>query len=335
MDLVVRAVRAEADGVRSLELAPAHDGERLPPWSPGAHVDVVLGTGPDAPVRQYSLCGDAGGTGDTGDTGAAGDTWRIAVLKTADSRGGSRHVHENVRAGDVLTVRGPRNHFSLRGSSRYLFIAGGIGITPILPMIAATEAAGADWRLVYGGRTRAAMAFTDRLEPYGDKVTLVPQDEAGTIDLDALLAAPEPDTLVYCCGPAGLLDAVEDRCAAWPPGTLRVERFAPAAKDPKDPEDPADSKDLGEEREFTVVLRRSGLTLTVPAGTSILQVCRDNDVPVLASCQEGICGTCETEVLDGEVEHRDAILDADERAANDTMMICVSRCRGAALTLDL
>lgn len=312
MDLVVRAARVESDGVRSLELAPA-GGDRLPPWTPGAHIDVVLGDGPDALVRQYSLCGDA----------ATGATWRIAVLRTDDSRGGSQYMHDNVQVGDVVRVRGPRNHFSLTASPRYLFIAGGIGITPILPMIAEAEAAGADWRLVYGGRSRSAMAFVDRLAPYGDKVGLVPQDEAGQIDLDALLAAPAPDTLVYCCGPAGLLDAVEGRCASWPSGTLRVERFTPVGTDDAD------------NRGFTVVLKRSGLSLTVPADKSILAVCRENDVSVLASCQEGICGTCETEVLDGEVEHRDSILDADERAANDTMMICVSRCRGAQLTLDL
>lgn len=312
LDLVVRSARVESDGVRSLELVPAAGG-RLPPWTPGAHIDLVLGDEPDALVRQYSLCGDdAGGT-----------SWRIAVLKTDDSRGGSRYVHENLQVGDVVKARGPRNHFSLAGSPRYLFIAGGIGITPILPMIAEAEAAGADWRLVYGGRTRSAMAFVDRLAPYGDKVALVPQDEAGHLDLESLLGSVLPDTLVYCCGPSGLLDAVEEKCAAWPAGALRIERFTPIAAEDT------------ENREFTVVLQRSGLTLTVPRDKSIYSVCRENDVSVLASCLEGICGTCETEVLDGEVEHRDAILDEHERAANNTMMICVSRCRGDKLTLDL
>ncbi|MCF2528726.1 PDR/VanB family oxidoreductase [Yinghuangia soli] len=316
MDVVVRSVRVESDGVRSLELAPAAAGDRLPPWTPGAHIDVLLGSGADALVRQYSLCGDAGEAEDRG-------SWRIAVLRTEDSRGGSRYVHDTLREGDIVTVRGPRNHFALAGSPRYLFIAGGIGITPILPMLAQAEAAGADWRLVYGGRSRAAMAFTDRLAAYGGKVALVPQDEQGPLDLDGLLGTPEPDTLVYCCGPAGLLDAVEAKCASWPSGVLHMERFTPIAAD--------DAQNL----EFTVVLQRSGLTLTVPADKSVYSVCRENDVSVLASCLEGICGTCETEVLDGEVEHRDAILDEHERAANNTMMICVSRCRGGKLTLDL
>lgn len=313
MNLVVRSARTESDGVRSLELAPVDDGDRLPYWTPGAHIDVVLGTGPDALVRQYSLCGDT----------ATDDTWQIAVLRTADSRGGSQYIHEQIKVGDVVRVRGPRNHFSLVGSPRYLFVAGGIGITPILPMIAEAQAAGADWRLVYGGRSRDSMAFLDRLAPHGDKVTLVPQDESGPIDLDALLGTPETDTLVYCCGPAGLLDAVEAKCGAWPSAALHMERFAPVATDG------------AENREFTVVLQRSGLTLTVPSDRSIYSVCRENDVSVLASCLEGICGTCETEVLDGEVEHRDAILDEEERASNSTMMICVSRCRGDKLTLDL
>ena len=313
MDLVVRSARAEADGVRSLELAAVNDADRLPHWTPGAHIDIVLGAGPDALVRQYSLCGDT----------ATGDSWQIAVLRTADSRGGSQYAHEQIQVGDVVRVRGPRNHFSLAGSPRYLFIAGGNGIPPIHPMIAEAEAAGADWRLVYGGRSRDSMAFVDRLAAYGDNVTLVPQDESGPIDLDALLGTPEPDTLVYCCGPAGLLDAVEGKCGSWPSAALHVERFAPVATDG------------AENREFAVVLQRSGLTLTVPRDKSIYSVCRENDVSVLASCLEGICGTCETEVLDGEVEHRDAILDEDERASNTTMMICVSRCRGDKLTLDL
>ncbi|MBM9624620.1 oxidoreductase (plasmid) [Streptomyces zhihengii] len=313
LDLVVRSARAESDGVRSLELTPVNDGERLPRWTPGAHIDVMLGTGPNALVRQYSLCGDT----------ATVDSWQIAVLRTTDSRGGSQYIHERIQVGDVVRVRGPRNHFALAGSPRYLFIAGGIGITPILPMITEVEAAGADWHLVYGGRNRDSMAFVDRLAAHSEKVTLVPQDERGPIDLDALLGTPEPDTLVYCCGPAGLLDAVEAKCRSWPSSALRVERFAPVATDG------------AENRAFTVVLQRSGLTLTVPSDKSIYSVCRENDVSVLASCLEGICGTCETEVLDGEVEHRDAILDEDERASNTTMMICVSRCHGDKLTLDL
>ena len=314
LDVVVRRASNESDGVRSLELAPAQGGH-FPPWTPGAHIDVVLGSGDDALVRQYSLCGEV----------TASDTWQIAVLRAPDSRGGSAHVHDSVNEDDILRVRGPRNHFGLVRSPRYLFIAGGIGITPILPMIAEAEAIGADWRLVYGGRTRSAMAFLDRLTRYGDRVQLVPEDEAGRLDLEALFAEPAADTLVYTCGPSGLLDAVEARSAGWPPGSVRMERFSAVERAEGD----------GEDTEFTVVLQRSGLTLQVAADKSIYSVVRENNVSVLASCLEGICGTCETDVLDGEVDHRDAILDEDERASNTTMMICVSRCRGGKLTLDL
>lgn len=313
VDVVVRRVHVEAEGVRSFELAPADESTRLPPWTPGAHIDVVLGAGDDALVRQYSLCGEA----------ASSDSWLIAVLQAPESRGGSRSLHEDIREGDRLRVRGPRNHFNLIRSKSYLFIAGGIGITPILPMIAEADAIGADWRLVYGGRSRTAMAFLDRLEPYGDRVLLLPEDEAGRLDLEVLLRAHQPGTLVYTCGPSGLLDAVENRAESWPAGSVHMERFA------------AVERQGDEDSEFTVVLQRSGLTLQVPKDNSIYEVVREADVSVLASCLEGICGTCETDVIDGEVDHRDAILDDEERASNTTMMICVSRCRGGKLTLDL
>ncbi len=313
VNVFVRSVHTESDGVRSLELSPTVPGEELPPWAPGAHIDVVLGEGNDAPVRQYSLCGDV----------TSRDTWQIAVLRTPDSRGGSTYVHDFVEVGDVLMVRGPRNHFSLHRSSRYLFIAGGIGITPILPMLAEAQAVGADWKLVYGGRSRSAMAFLDRLVEYGDRVVLVPEDEQGSLDLDVLLGQPRSDALVYCCGPSGLLDAVEQKCSAWPASSLHMERFSAVQQD-----DQQDS-------EFTVVFQRSGMTATVPVGESIYSVCRQKGISVLASCLEGICGTCETAVIEGEVEHRDAILDEEERASNTTMMICVSRCRDDKLVLDL
>jgi ferredoxin len=193
----------------------------------------------------------------------------------------------------------------------------------MLPMIAEAEAAGADWRLLYGGRTRASMAFLDELAAYGEKVTLVPQDERGMPDLDAELGGPHEGTLVYACGPTGLLDAVETRCATWPPGSLHLERFSAKAVAPN------------RNTEFALVLQRSGLTLDVPADKSVYEVCRQAGVGVVGSCLEGICGTCETEVVDGDVDHRDSVLSEDEREANEYMMICVSRCRSAQLTLDL
>jgi ferredoxin-NADP reductase len=300
-----------AEGVVVLDLR-APDGADLPAWSAGAHVDLRL---PGGLTRQYSLCGDPG----------EASVWRIAVLREPESRGGSAHVHESLVEGVEVEVRGPRNHFPLVPATRYLFIAGGIGITPMLPMIDAAEAAGAAWELHYGGRSRRSMAFLESLEEVtGQRVTLHPQDEVGLIDLDRLLGTPQPGTLVYCCGPEPLLQAVEQHCAEWPAGTLHVERFAP--------------KEVGEPvltDAFEVELAASGLSLTVPPEKSVLQVVEEAGVPVLSSCTEGTCGTCETTVLSGEVDHRDSLLTPAEQAANDTMFICVSRAACPKLVLDL
>ncbi|MEU0448593.1 PDR/VanB family oxidoreductase [Streptomyces tendae] len=309
-ELVVARRETAADGVLVLTLRHPLD-ERLPAWEPGAHVDVVLGPGLE---RQYSLCGDP----------ADRAQWRIAVLREKDGRGGSAYVHGELRAGDEVRVRGPRNNFRLEPAPRYRFAAGGIGITPVLPMLAAAEEAGADWTLLYGGRTRAGMAFTQELARYGDRVTLVPEDESGLLDLASVLDDLSPDTLVYCCGPGPLLDAVEARC---PTGSLRVERFRPKEADGDAPAE--------REAEFEVVLARSGRTVVVPPGVSVLDAVRAAGVEVLYSCTEGTCGTCETEVVEGDPDHRDSVLTEEERAAGETMLICVSRCRGRRLVLDL
>ncbi|HJV13026.1 MAG TPA: PDR/VanB family oxidoreductase [Propionibacteriaceae bacterium] len=310
-DLVVREAQSVADGVVALTLVDPQGGE-LPPWTPGAHIDFVL---TDDLVRQYSLCSSP----------SKPDVWRVGVLRAPDSRGGSERVHDSLSQGSIVRVRGPRNHFPLVASPRYLFIAGGIGITPLVPMIAEADAAGADWQLLYGGRERASMAFLDELAQYGDRVTVVPQDEKGMLDLELVLGTPQSDTLVYCCGPEGLLAAVEKFCEQWPPGSLHLERFS--AK-PQEPGAEADSK-------FELVLQRSGLTLQVPPDKSVLGVIREAGVSVLASCMEGICGTCETEVIEGDVDHRDSVLSEEEQASNEYMMVCVSRCRSPRLVLDL
>ncbi|MFI7292896.1 PDR/VanB family oxidoreductase [Streptomyces sp. NPDC050121] len=305
-ELVVDQREFAADGVLALTLRHPL-GEALPAWEPGAHVDVVLGSGLE---RQYSLCGDPGDR----------HAWRIAVLREPDGRGGSAYVHEQLGQGDKVRVRGPRNHFALRTAARYRFIAGGIGITPVLPMLAAAEAAGAEWTLLYGGRSRNSMAFTGELARYGDRVTVAPQDETGLLDLGSVLDALPEGTLVYCCGPGPLLDAVEERC---PSGALHVERFQ------------AKEQPAGQDGEFEVELAQSGRTLTVAPGVSVLDTVRAAGVEVLFSCTEGTCGTCETEVLEGTPEHRDSVLTAEEREAGETMMICVSRCLGKKLVLDL
>jgi ferredoxin-NADP reductase len=309
MDLVVRGAEHVADDVVALSLSRP-DGDALPEWTPGAHIDLILA---DGLVRQYSLCGRSSDT----------DAWRVAVLNSPDSRGGSKAVHA-LEVGSTVRIRGPRNHFPVAQSKRYLFIGGGIGITPLLAMIFEVDAAGAEWELHYGGRRRSSMAFLDELDPFGDRVHLVPEDELGRPDLDRILGMPRGDTLVYACGPEPLLEAVEARCEAWPTGALHLERFA--ARETVAP---------GEESEFDVVLQRTGKTLHVPTDKSIFEVVRGAGVSVLGSCLEGICGTCETEVIDGDVDHRDSILDEEERVSNEVMMICVSRCRSERLVLDL
>ncbi len=309
-ELVVTDRTEVADAVVSLTLARP-DGGELRAWTPGAHVDLLLSS--DL-TRQYSLCGAPGDR----------DRWRVGVLLEDHGRGGSQHVHDTVQPGTRLSVRGPRNNFPLVAADCYVFLAGGIGITPILPMIAEAEAVGADWRLHYGGRRRASMAFLDELDGYRERVEVWPQDERGILDLDAILGEPRAGALVYACGPEGLLQAVEARCTSWPAGSLHVERFA--AK-------PIDAST--EATSFEVVCQRSGITVTVPADKTILEVVQDAGVSALSSCLEGVCGTCETGVVEGKPDHRDSLLTEDEKEAGDYMMICVSRSCGPRLVLDL
>jgi ferredoxin-NADP reductase len=313
-DVRVESKQSVADRVVTLTLREVND-QPLPPWTPGAHVDLVLGgVLEEVPTRQYSLCGDP----------ADHHVWRLGVLRDPDGRGSSRYVHDRLQAEDTVRVRGPRNNFPLVESPRYLFIAGGIGITPLLPMIATAESAGADWRLVYGGRQRASMAFLDELARYGERVSVRPQDETGLLDLGGLLGTPQEDTRVYCCGPEPLLAAVEERCAAWPSGSLHVERFS--AKPLPEPT---------RSEAFELVLAQSEVTVDVPPDRSILAVAEEAGIAVLSSCAEGTCGTCETSVLEGIPDHRDSVLTDEERAANDCMMICVSRSCTERLVLDL
>lgn len=309
IELTVLAVEQVADECISLILENAGDGE-LPPWSPGAHIDVILGAGL---VRQYSLCGDP----------SDGTSWRIGVLREPVSRGGSSYLHDRIRAGSTLTARGPRNHFPLESSAQYLFVAGGIGITPILTMARAAETAGAQWRLLYGGRRRSSMAFLAELENYGDHVLIRPEEVHGLLDLPGFLSEAGEGASVYCCGPEPLIAAVENACAAASL-PLHVERFAPKPVIDATPNE-----------EFEVVCAESGITVIVPPDSTILNEVRKAGIEVLSSCSEGTCGTCETDVLEGTAEHRDSVLTPEERKAGESMMICVSRCVGKRLVLGL
>ncbi|MFF8829158.1 PDR/VanB family oxidoreductase [Streptomyces sp. NPDC015131] len=289
---------AVAEGVVRLRL----EGTGLPPWEPGAHLDLIL---PSGLVRQYSLCGDP----------AERDAYTVAARLVEDGRGGSREVHERLAVGTEVGIRGPRNRFPLVDAPAYVFVAGGIGITPLLPMVRAVRAAGARYHLLYCGRSRATMPYLDELEGAGD-VTVVPEDEAGLPDL-GLLDGVSPETAVYVCGPEGLMDAVARRLPEGRP--VHLERFAPAAATPGGA--------------FEVELRRSATTVTVAPGQSVLAAVRAELPHVPYSCEQGFCGTCRQPVLAGEVDHRDDLLTDAER--HGTMLLCVSRCRSERLVLDL
>jgi ferredoxin-NADP reductase len=310
--LEVTAASPAAAGVRSLRLE-RRDRAPLPRWEPGAHIDLVL---PNGLVRQYSLCGDINDN----------TAYEVAVLLAPDSRGGSECVHNQLQVGGTITARGPRNNFPFQvdPGQRVLFIAGGIGITPMLPMIRQAEADGVNWKLVYGGRSRDSMAYVNELEQYGSRIKLVPENELGHPDLQTLLGVPLRDTHVYCCGPTGLLDAVQQLCETWTPGTLHLERFSAG------PIDETVTSDA-----FTVVAERSGVTCSVTAGESIIDAVRRSGVIVPTSCEEGICGTCETKIIAGVPDHRDFLLGDADRESGATMLICVSRARTPELVLDL
>jgi ferredoxin-NADP reductase len=309
IESVIDAKDMAADRVAILTLRQP-DRKALPEWTAGAHIDVNL---PNSLTRQYSLCGNPNDL----------SSYRIAVLREPESRGGSQFVHQSLQTGDTIGIKGPRNNFPLIPASNYIFIAGGIGITPILPMLAASERCGANWTLLYGGRRRTSMAFLNELAPYGDRVTVAPQDEVGLLNIADLLREPRPDTLVYCCGPEPLLSAIESRCAAWPAGALNVERFK--------------AVDLGQlaDEPFEVELRRTGTRLIVPAGKTILQAIEETGTIVVHSCREGICGTCEVGVLVGIPDHRDSVLSPTAKQSNKAIMICVSRSQSRLLVLDL
>lgn len=308
--LIVTAKAKVADEVVALTLAHP-DGRRLPDWTPGSHIDVVLPSGLN---RQYSLCGDRWDA----------HSYRIAVLHEAEGRGGSAYIHQALTAGTMVSVGGPRNNFRLVPSEKYIFIAGGIGITPMLPMVEQAELMGADWKLLYLGRSRATMAFLDELAVYGDRVVAMPKDEWGPCQLDDFIGEAASDTKVYVCGPQRLLTAFERHCADWPVGLLRLEHFAARVQGA-----PARNE------AFEIELARTGLSVTVSPDVSVLDALQNAGVNVLTSCREGTCGTCEVTILAGDPDHRDSILNDDDRAAGNCMFPCVSRSCSDRLVLDL
>ncbi|PSK87529.1 cytochrome P450 [Limimaricola soesokkakensis] len=307
----VTEVTGEAEEVLSLGIAPV-EGQRLPGWSPGAHVELCVGDY----ERKYSLCGAPGESG-----------YRVAVLREAEGRGGSAHIHGHVRPGMELRLRGPHNLFRLdEAAEDCLLIAGGIGITPILAMADRLKALSRRYRLHYAGRSRRSMAFLDRLaRDHGAALTLHPADEGARMRLPDLVAALPRGGQIYACGPARLLSALEELTADHPEGTLHVEHFAAAGGGP----------DPRAERPFTAELADSGLEVEVGAGETLLEAIRAKGVDVSSDCCEGLCGSCEVPVLEGEIDHRDMVLTRAERARNDRMMACCSRARGGRIRLAL
>jgi ferredoxin-NADP reductase len=251
----------------------------------------------------------------------------IAVLHEPTGRGGSQWIHTEMRAGDRVTIHGPRNHFRFdETANRVIFVAGGIGITPIMAMAATARRLGIDYHLHYCGRGRASMAFVDELAAtHGDRLHVHARQEGPRADFSALFATPDTNTQIYACGPQELLDGLAACTRAWPEDALRVEHFHSRAT----------AADEGQRQPFTVELRDSGLTIPVRADQSLLDALRQANIDVQSDCQEGLCGSCEVRVIEGDVDHRDSVLTRGERLANDRMMSCCSRARGEKLVVNL
>lgn len=286
-------------------------GGTMPDRAPGAHIDLDL---PDGSLRQHSLAGRTDR-----------DTFRIAVLRERAGRCGSGAIHDQVVVGDRLRIRGPRNHFRLKEADFLLFVAGGIGITPLLPMIEEAEHRGTPWRLLYLGRTRDRMPYLDQLQVrYRSSVYAWPSSERSRYPLDGIRTRmPDGPSFVYACGPEPLRSGLEDSARRHDSeDRIVVERFAARQVGPE-PDRPSE-----------VVLARRGTMMTVAAHVSVLDAINASGANVLSTCREGTCGTCEVRVLDGVPEHRDSVLSLEERLADTTMMTCVSRCHGNRLVLD-
>jgi vanillate O-demethylase ferredoxin subunit len=309
----VADVRAEALDVMTIELRAAGAGQ-LPPFEPGAHLDLHL---PNGLIRQYSLTNDW----------RERDRYVIGVARVADSRGGSSFVHSSIRAGMPLTIGGPLNNFALDpDAGRFLFIAGGIGVTPIMAMIRWCVAKSKPWRLIYAARSRQRAAFYEELCALArDSAQFHFDDESGQVlDVAAAIAGLQDGERIYCCGPTPLMDAVKTLTAHLPADAVRFEYFSvPQSDEPR------------ESNAFKVRLERSGVELEVPEHKSILEVMEEHGIEHPFSCREGLCGTCLTDVLAGEPDHRDYVLSDEERASGKTMTICCSRSKSPQLVLDL
>ena len=303
------AIRYAAEGIHLYEFAPV-DGGALPAFTAGAHVDLHL---PNGLGRQYSLCNPQHET----------HRYVVGVKRDAASRGGSIYMHEQLKVGTVMQVGAPRNHFALHEEAHHtVLIAGGIGVTPIACMAQRLRELGASFEVHYSVRKRDEAAFIDVLA--GCNLHLHVDAEKGNapLPLGQIVAGAAADAHLYCCGPGPMLDAFEAAATGRPSGHVHLERFAAAAP-------------VVAEGGFTVQLARAGRSIYIARGCTILDALRDQGVSVQASCEQGICGSCETRVLSGRPDHRDSLLSDEEKQANQVMMVCCSGSKDPLLVLDL
>jgi len=316
LEVVVLSKTLEADEIFSFELARSDMGG-LPPFEAGAHIDVHL---PNGIVRQYSLCNPPGPTG----------RYLIGVLKDPSTRGGSIALHDQVRVGDRLQISPPRNLFPLaENAARSLLFAGGIGITPMLCMAESLSAAKADFELHYVAHSRRRMAFLERIQSsaFAQQARLYfgSAELRQKLETDQLLAEPEPGTHIYVCGPGRFIDYVLESAKAngWPSQQLHREYFS------------APVSDQASDASFEVEIKSTGAVIPIPADKSVLQALEEAGIYIPVACEEGVCGTCLTRILEGEPEHRDVFMSEAEHALNNQFTPCCSRARSSRLLLDL
>ena len=310
---LVHTLRHEAEGIISVELRPWGDTV-FAPFEAGSHIDLHL---PNGLVRSYSLLNAPSDQG----------RYVVGILRDRASRGGSRYVHEQLRVGTQLQISQPRNNFALdTRASHSVLVAGGIGITPIYCMFRQLLALGRSAELIYCARSRAEAALVEEITGLGAKVLYHFNDEKGGLpDLASYLGGRPADTHFYCCGPTPMLDAFEQACERLGYPHAHIERFSATEVAPS-----ADAQDS-----YSVELSKSGKTVSVEPGWNLLDVLLEAGCDIEYSCREGVCGSCETRVLEGDVDHRDGVLTKAERAANKSMMVCVSGCKSRRLVLDL
>lgn len=307
--LVLVSKKTVAQDILEFEFQNA-SGALLPSWEAGSHIDLKLSNGMS---RQYSLMQGVINT----------NNWRVAVLIEREGRGGSLLL-EQLEIGSTLFSLGPRNHFPLTSANRYLFIAGGIGITPLIKMIQTAEEIEIPWELAYLGRAPETMSYADELlKNYGEKVRLFVKSQGQRFDVHKELSSLGEDTQVFSCGPERLMLALEEWDASSVESRVHIERFHPREILMDQPDE-----------EFVVLCEKSGEELVVPADESLLMAADFAGIEISGDCMEGTCGACETRVIKGEIIHKDSVLSPQARAQGDTMMICVSRGRGK-IVLDL